>query len=436
MKEEPLPPPHPPLPRGGEGGVQSSQATGTTWTAPGLSNLEHPPPRLGEGVDGVGGEVLPTWTALVLFALASRLLVVSFACVVVPRLSPPNDPAAEAFRKVPRNVRHVEALSRPPRSWVEPLYRYDAVWYADIATRGYTFEPGEESSPAFFPLLPLLMAVLDALGLDAYLAGVLVPNLFFVVGVAFFGRTVLRLTGDPATVWWTCLLLVSYPWSFFFSAPYTESLAFGLVAVAAWAWVERRPGLAALAAGLAATARITALAFPAGVLLEWGVAVMRGRPARHSAWLVALSGAAGLCAFYGYLDWKFGDFFLQLKSQAAWGRRPPGLGGLLVALFPGEAKELATVPYLLGLGFLALGVRAWVRYGSLWGTLVLAPVLQVLATGSAMSMERMVLSAFPGFWQAADLVRRVPKVGWPLVAAGLALQGFFLYRFGNWVFAG
>ena len=85
----------------------------------------------------------------------------------------------------------------------------------------------------------------STLGLDPYWVGLLVPNLAFSVGLVLFGKIAWQLVGDTEVVWRSCLLLVAFPWSFFFSAPYQESLAFMLSSAAILAWLRRKPGLLA-----------------------------------------------------------------------------------------------------------------------------------------------------------------------------------------------
>jgi len=51
---------------------------------------------------------------------------------------------------MPRPAPH--ALSA--HHWLEAWSWWDGAWYVDIATRGYFFVPGRQSSVAFFPAYP------------------------------------------------------------------------------------------------------------------------------------------------------------------------------------------------------------------------------------------------------------------------------------------
>ena len=89
-------------------------------------------------VDDKSGRAQPGWPVLLGFGLATRVIVVVLGCV----LAHPAGRVAQA----PGGHR-----------WIEPWYRWDGNWYAEIAERGYSYRPGSESSVAFLPMLPLLM---------------------------------------------------------------------------------------------------------------------------------------------------------------------------------------------------------------------------------------------------------------------------------------
>src|SRR5262249_54021318 len=138
----------------------------------------------------------PTWAALFAFGLTTRVVVVLSGCLLAQPDHPPGLDALGPSRAATINTRYLDALSDGARRWLAPWYRWDALWYAEISEQGYHYEPGKQSSAAFLPLLPLLMRAGAAVGLDPYWVGLVLPNLAFSVGLAFFGRAVLRLTGD------------------------------------------------------------------------------------------------------------------------------------------------------------------------------------------------------------------------------------------------
>jgi hypothetical protein len=172
------------------------------------------------------------------------------------------------------------------------LAHWDAVWYLAIAQSGY----GNSSSlSAFFPLYPV--AVRAAAGHShssaaLLVAGYAVSAAAFVVALVLLHKLVeLELGARFARpVLW---LVALWPASFFFSAPYSESLFLALsVGVFYAARTDRVP----LAAGLCALATATR---PTGVLLLLPLAWMAWRAGRLRWIAVAPLGAIVFSAGLG-----------------------------------------------------------------------------------------------------------------------------------------
>src|SRR3954454_21113688 len=203
--------------------------------------------------------------------------------------------------------------------------RWDSDWFLRIAENGYTWP---SSTPAFFPLYPLLVAGLGWLLLGHYLlAGVVVSlaagSFAFVL---LYRLTCLRLGEEAARH--TVLFLALAPTSLFFGAVYSESL-FLLLAVAPFLLAERgRFWQAGTAAGLALLTRSAGVALlPALVVLAWR------RPDRWRS-LAGVAVAPLLFAIYpAVLATWIGHPLAFLDAQkVVWERRlsPAGpLGGLV-----------------------------------------------------------------------------------------------------------
>ena len=189
-----------------------------------------------------------------------------------------------------------------------------------MSQAGYDYDPQRPSSTAFLPLLPMLMAAGTRVGLDRYWVGLMAVNLAFAVGLACFGRAVLRTTGDCGTTWRSCLLLTAYPYALYFSAPYQESLGFALITAAILAWSVQRPIAASISLSLSSLARLTTAAMCLGLVAEWLDDKVHRRPPRNSAWLVALSGGLGFGLFCAI--WPCGLAILL----SIFGLTPPGDG--------------------------------------------------------------------------------------------------------------
>ena len=68
-------------------------------------------------------------------------------------------------------------------AYVDALSMWDGQWYLKIATRGYEYDPHEQSNVAFFPAFPVLVALLhEATSLPFHIAGLAVSHGFLIGG--------------------------------------------------------------------------------------------------------------------------------------------------------------------------------------------------------------------------------------------------------------
>lgn len=224
--------------------------------------------------------------------LGSRLLVAWVAALapVMLAISP------EAHRDVPQ-------LTHPFGSWplggvfdffLSPLAHWDALWYLQIAQHGYmptTLSTTAGSTVAFFPGYPSVVHVVAGFGGAAatLAAAALVSLAAFLAALVVLRRLVKLELGErfgrPVL-----LLVAFYPVSFFFSAPYTESL-FLLLSVGAF--YAARTGRWAVAGVLAAVASGTR---NSGVLLILPLLILYlygPRPDGHRRVLAAARGRLG-----------------------------------------------------------------------------------------------------------------------------------------------
>ena len=233
------------------------------------------------------------------------------------------------------------------------LFRWDSNWYGRIALLGYEYLPDKPSSVAFFPLYPLcLRAVAAITGTYVNFAGFLVSNTALLGAVILLRRLVALDFPTPSpvpirTVW----LFLLYPVTFFYSAPYTESLFVLLSVSALLAARHRRWAVAGLAGALLTATRANGLIILAPLLWEAFGESRRspdlegaGRGLLRSRWWLLIV-PSGFVAFATYLHFKFGDALAFAHAQAIWLRgfatpwwalrnalrgHPPGYGALFV----------------------------------------------------------------------------------------------------------
>jgi len=304
--------------------------------------------------------------------------------------------------------------------------RWDSNWFLKIAEEGYSWP---SSTPAFFPLYPLLVAGLGLLFFGhPLLAGVVVS---LVAGSAAFALlyrlTVIKL--GSATARHTVLFLALAPTSLFFGAVYSESL-FLLLAVATFLTAEKGSfWKAGTLAGLALLTRSAGIALlPALVVFAWRA------PNRWRA-LAGVAVAPALFALYPLLlaIWIGRPLAFLDAQKVVWERHlsPAGpIGGLVAAARDRQALDLAVACIVI-----ALGVIAWRRIGAPYGLYVLVSVAMPLAVYSdkapLLSMQRFVIVAFPAFMALATVVhtRKATIVTATILSAALAV---YVVRWSLW----
>jgi hypothetical protein len=301
-----------------------------------------------------------------------------------------------------------------PAKLAETFAAWDSGWYFDIAQRGYYWSPSGQSSLAFFPLYPMLMRALawPFGGSDRALwtAGIALSYACLVLGLAVLHRLTTTVLGDREAARRTVLYVAVFPFAYFFTQVYTESLFLLTSVSAVAAAVASRWGWAGLFGALAALTR------PNGILVAvpLGLLALAGRPplavlARRAAALALVPiGFGAFCAFAYRLS---GDPLGWLRAQARWGytvgNRPwVELMRLLDGLERhgpyGYFLSDPLAPYyflhgLVALAFVVLTPAVFTRVGPALGAYV-AVSLYVPLTGNALEgVGRYAATLFPAF---------------------------------------
>ena len=333
--------------------------------------------------------------------------------------------------------------------------RFDAGWYAGIATDGYDFQGrfDRQQNLAFFPAFPLAMRA------AGYLVGVhergvpqerragrllwggtFVSVLAFVWGATYLARLGRDVASDDEA-FNAVALVCAYPFAVFFSAPYSESLFF-LASVAAFYCFRREQWGAAAAWGV-----LAGLTRPNGCFLSIVLALLfierlrhGGNRRRFGAPLAAAAAPGlGMLAFTVYLKYVTGVWFGWARMQGAWGRSYSGIesvaGSVGWAANLGLVRLMAERPIdtLNGAALvfmLAMVWPVWRRLGFAWAALILVSVIPPLLAGGLLSMGRITSTLFPAF---VALAMVLPRRAVPAVLTVSALgQGLVAVLFFTW----
>jgi hypothetical protein len=197
---------------------------------------------------------------------------------------------------------------------LDGTFRWDAGWFVRIAEKGYDPDDG---SAEFYPAFPLVSRAFAWLLPIGALAATLVSNVSFLLAlILLYGLTTLEYSENVARR--SVVLLATFPASFVFMAPYSESL-FLLSSVATFWWARRGRWRTAAIAGVIATAtRAVGLVLIPPLLIE---ATKEGDPSRRGWRIVAaLVPAAGFVAYLAYWLVRSGNPLQPLQAPALWQR--------------------------------------------------------------------------------------------------------------------
>ena len=344
--------------------------------------------------------------------------------------------------------------------------RWDATWYMDIARDGYRYDPrlgsGEQQPIVFFPLYPVLMRTLAAFTTpdrgatttyDQYTeirrvhlawCGLLISLIAFACALVVVYRWA-ELHGGADVAAGTVVLLSTYPFAVYFSAPYTESVFLLVGITACYAFEKGRLPLAGAAGMLAGLTR------PNGVMLSLVLGILALAPLRRRerGWLrrtgigllAAAMPAVGLLLYCSYIYRLTGNPFAWVEAQTAWGRDVGATSthyawiwqtiadeGVLsyIRAAPTEAVQVVAVVFSL-----ALVWPVWRRVGPAYAVFILANLLPPLIKGGVLSLGRFTATLFPLFLALALLVPAERRTNWIIVFAigqGLIAAVFFTWR--------
>lgn len=327
---------------------------------------------------------------------------------------------------------------------IEVCYRWDAVWYLDIAKNGYTAQQNHPQyrrwlntkipfSAGFFPLLPFLLRGLHLLLPSWEIAGILMGFLVG-LGVCLLLYDELRARLKESSAQRIVCLFIFFPASLFVSLPFAEGLLMlGFLFLVRgfrlkqWEWLF----LGAL---------LTAMSKPTGLFLIPALFACRGVRIRHIA--VAVSAwALGLALVFFTYRVDVGTALAPFIRQGLSRGLPSGPWRAFVLFFGSEERYLfgwhgSWVDFLWALLLLVLLGKATWRKQFTPFTLVWSWILALLPLCSSLiSYHRLTVVIYPVYREIEQWVRR----RWAfltLIAALGVLQFYWMVRYATFQWVG
>lgn len=410
------------------------------------------------GSFGVPGMIrpIPSDRRVVVVALASRLLVVVAA--VVAALFLPRTAGWDGFDPSHATL----AFGSVGNVLAAGEVRWDSLWYLHIAAHGYD----TASATAFFPGLPLLIALLTPFCGSAALAGCVICWVSFICALLTLHRLTALELGDRAADF-TVALVALAPTTVFFNAVYTESLFLTLALGCVYAARQNRWWVAGSLGALAAATRVSGVLLLAFVVLP---SAARAHDARHPE-LGALARRripmalvpAGLAVYLLVLVTRGFSPLAPFTAQGSGAHQhrftgplsaiaqalQAGAGGLSALLHGTPVLEPTSVasPFsaaaanvwlltVLGLAVagLVLVARRLPRAYGLYALSGLAVAIASPIPGEPLkSLDRYVLTIFP-LWMAAGAWLSERRRGRLALGVSAAIAVFFAVEFARWTF--
>ena len=289
----------------------------------------------------------------------------------------------------------LSAYSDDGQSLRQYLLEWDGGWFIRAATdgypQGYTFAASgalEANELAFFPVYPMLIRGLTALGADPGTAAIAVAwtaSLGAAIALHLLGTSLY----DRRAGWALVAICCSAPVSVVLSMAYSESLFLALVA-GMLAAAHRRVWWAAGLLGLAAAlTRPTGAAAAVALAVAAALAVKNREENREGTWkpiAAALVALAGVPAYLGWVALRVGDLDAWFRIQAAgWGTAFDAGASTLSFLVTTLSEGDGWVPMSVALILLAAVAAAWIALaGRPWPPLAVYGVLaMILVYGQA-----------------------------------------------------
>jgi Gpi18-like mannosyltransferase len=328
--------------------------------------------------------------------------------------------------------------------------RWDTRHFMTVADLGWVDPDVLAARPAaFFPLYPLAIRALSAIGFAPILAGLLISTLSTWVACAYLIKLADEEIGGGAGRR-AALYLLLFPTAVFLVAPYSEAL-FIAGAIPAFYYARRARWLAAaLPAAVASATRAAGMFLIAGLVFEYVRQAIRdrtwlGRRLRDAVIAVAAA-AAPIVAFGTYL-WLTRGTAMQyfIDQREGWGRNFPtnpivafqatwntrlGAGYPTNWIFAWRIEILAAIAGIL--------LTIWAALRKEWGYTAYMGLFMVSLMMSSwyFSIPRMLLSFFPVMVFLADATKNDERRHeLALVSlAPIATLGVILFTRGAWFF--
>lgn len=318
--------------------------------------------------------------------------------------------------------------------------RWDGLHYTYLAQHWYTNIGDEANFIVFFPLYPLLVKTFAFLQIKTVFLEITISSILFVIGAVYFYKLLLLDYSEKIATAATIALAI-FPTSYFFNAPYTESLFLLLFSTSFYFARKEEWILSGTIAGLACITRPVGVIVLIGILVEWFFS--KNRNLKSIPILITPSLLA--IAFYLYLNQIiYGDplMFKEILSVHWQKQLVSPLVGISDSWRIAKSGGLTNFGIMVGWAEAITATLTWllipISFAKLrksWAVFYTLSVIVFTSTSFILSGPRYLLSIPPLFVLIAIAEKNyLFKLTWRFTSIALLISLAIIFTRGQWAF--
>lgn len=330
------------------------------------------------------------------------------------------------------------------KTW-DLLYKFDALWYVDIAENGYQSVPNSVTgyaNYAFYPFYPIVLRFMKCILPDRFTTnqiGVIVSNLCTLIAGYVAVQTV-RIKYAEDKGYFIAFLIFFAPHTIYFSMTYTEAMFLMFTALFFYCCGRKHFFLASVAAFFAAFTRIAGVFLVFSLLLfqyeaEYGWSVSRSklsgfikgifaRPLRLLGLLIC---PLGIFGYFYYLYRLVGDVWASAHIQVAWHN---SYGSVLCTLFynlldsgSGTSSQYWALYAIFGITMFAYLCYKKEFAAAIFGFLAVGISLRT----DAIAIARYIMGNFSVYIALYELLRNRQQAKTVVMSTSIIVTGLMYY---------
>lgn len=326
------------------------------------------------------------------------------------------------------------------RQVLNMFVNWDGGWYMHIIQNGYSATPiaEEQANYAFFPLYPMLVRFTgDTFGGEYVLIGVLLSNIFTLIGILYFyklsERIFLSRKNDAKKLAFSStLLLICFPTAFLFTAVLSEALFFMLLTMSFYYATQHKIVITTILGFLTSMTRSVGFLVLIPVLYEfWFKNGLELNPKKFYKnfdyrTILLFTIPLGMVAFAYYIYRLTSDPLAIFEIQGAWGRHLTNPIAVTHFILRESYLVKFGAIFTVGIFFVILSGLRKIRidYFVFALLLFLIPLMSSPLPFHISSLPRYILVILPIYWIFAIYLDKYKDLKLPFLISSVMLQGF------------